>query len=184
VYKIDKNRFVSAMKKAGFSSIQDLADFHRLHRNTIHYYLSTSSVITGKLETLLDAINLPLFEAVVKVEDQKPSSFELIAPVIDGLHEKYSDVTLVLFGSRAKSRHRNYSDWDIGAYRKDGLDHKTYRAMRLYVSEQQEKLPYFIELVNLNRASKDFLINASSNWKFLAGKQVDWLEINRKVKDG
>ena len=90
-------------------------------------------------------------------------------------------MTLVLFGSRAQDTARKYSDWDLGVFCADGLPHEKFCKIRKRKIELEEKSPYFIDLINLNRGDQDFLRDISQNWIFLTGKRQDWIELQKKA---
>jgi len=87
----------------------------------------------------------------------------------------------VLFGSRAREKSKKYSDWDIGVYCEEGLNHELYRKMRRTKEEFEESLPHLIDLVNLNWADDDFLKRAQRGWQFLGGSLKSWLALKRKA---
>ncbi len=181
---IDRNSFIRAMKSRGFKTIQAFADFVGVHRNTVHHYLSGAPVVPAKLEQLLEALDIPLVKAVVKVSPGNPVGIEAIAPIVDKLHNIFPSVTFVLFGSRARGEHTKYADWDIGAFSKDGLSHPEYRTMRISLSDECESFPFQVDLVNLNRADESFLKPIAKDWIFLAGRQSDWLALKERAVNG
>ncbi|MBN2359758.1 MAG: nucleotidyltransferase domain-containing protein [Deltaproteobacteria bacterium] len=181
---MDPSAVRRAAKERGYRSLQELATAAGLHRNTVHYYLSGKPVLPAKLERLLDQLGLPIEQAIVRVDPDPARGLEQIAPLVDRLHERFPEAALVLFGSRARRTAGRYADWDIGVYRRDGLDHGQYRAMRVLVAEAAEALPVAVDLVNLNRAPAGFLRQISRSWLFLAGRQGDWLRLQAEVSRG
>lgn len=184
MYALDKTVFYHAMARSGFRSVQSLADFLGVHRNTIQYYLSGKPALSATLGRILDVLGLRLQSAIIHVNREQPSGFEPVAELVDRLHVLFPDVTLVLFGSRSRGKHARYADWDIGAYRAKGLPHARYRDILLRLREEEELLPFFLDLVNLNRADRAFLANISRSWIFLTGSQRDWLHLQRKAAHG
>jgi len=184
MYVLDKAIFNGAMARSGFRSVQSLADFLGVHRNTIQHYLSGRPILPSSLDRVLDVLNLRLERAVVHVGKEQSSGFEPIAVLLDRLHGFFPDVTFVLFGSRSRGKHARYAYWDIGVYRAEGLPHDRYRSILLSLRDGEDSLPCYVDLVNLNRADGEFLINISASWVFLTGSQCDWLHLQRKVTDG
>ncbi|MFH1874940.1 MAG: nucleotidyltransferase domain-containing protein [Pseudomonadota bacterium] len=180
VHILDKTLFYEGMKKKGYSSISELAKALGLHRNTIHYYLSGNGVFPDCLDKILAELDLNPAEVLIQKQFKKVD-LEEIAPVIDQLAEEFPEITFILFGSRAKTNAAKYSDWDIGVFSKQGLDHELYRRMIRRKDELVENLPFFVDLVNFNRADDDFLLEVSKNWKFLVGKIGDWIFLQKKV---
>jgi predicted nucleotidyltransferase len=172
-----------AMKQKGFRSLQELARHLGAHRNTISNYLSKTPLLPKKLEELLAVLEIPLRDALMEVCGEDRDDIEGLDEVVDLLIERFPRVTLVLFGSRARKTSRQYADIDLGVYSKNGLSHSEYRAMRIAVSEVAERLPLEIDLVNLNRAQRSFLANVVRDGKVVAGRQSDWVDLQRKVQN-
>jgi hypothetical protein len=184
MYVLDKTEFYQAMARSGFGSVRALADFLGVHRNTIQRYLSGGPVVSSTLERVFEVLNLRLEIAVVHAGRGQSSGFEYVAALVDKLHAWFPEVTFVLFGSRGRGRHARYADWDIGAYCSKGLPHSRYRSILLRLRDEEDSLPCYVDLVNLNRAGDEFLANISTSWTFLTGSQCDWLHLQRKVADG
>lgn len=184
MYVVDKTAFYDAMARRGFGSVRALAGFLGVHRNTIQNYLSGKPVLPSTLDRVLDVLGLRLERAVVRVVKEPTPDFGPIAALVDRLHGLFPDVTLVLFGSRSRGAHARYADWDIGVYRAEGLPHSRYRCILLKLRDEEDSLPCYVDLVNLNRADGGFLSNLAASWVFLTGSQRDWLHLQRKVTDG
>lgn len=178
MYTLNEAVFRQHLKEKGYRSYGELAQKLNLHRNTIQYYLSGHGVLPEKLEQILDALNIPIEKAFVKFPEKKEMPFEKIAPLIDDLLSAYPNCCFVLFGSRARNKHGKYADWDVGIYSKNGLPHAVYRDLIKKKNELMDRLPYLMDLVNLNQADSDFLKELSKDWIFLAGRAQDWLDLN------
>jgi predicted nucleotidyltransferase/DNA-binding Xre family transcriptional regulator len=181
MYRLDPNQFEGALLEAGYRSISDLARSLKIHRNTIHHYLSGGSVFPENLEKILVALNCRPEELITKTSDPWLDQMGKMAPIIDQLHSQFPDVTFILFGSRAKKRAHSYSDWDIGVYRKEGLSHSDYIKIYNVAEDLAEPTPYIIEVINFNKADWSFLKSASKKWVFLSGNLVDWIHLQKKV---
>lgn len=179
---LNSSVFRQSLREKGYHSIEALARALKIHRNTIHYYLSGHGVFPTHLEKILEVLELSPAEILVqKKENNDPSSLDFISSVIDQLHTEFPHVTFVLFGSRVRGKSHRYSDWDIGVFSKDGLPHPLYRKMLRRKGELTEDLPFLIDLINLNRADFSFLQKASQGWKFLTGRLSDWCDLQKKV---
>lgn len=177
---LDTKRFHEVLKEKGYRSIGEFAKSLGVHRNSIHYYLSGKGVFPEVIEKIFCELNLKPGDILVE-ESGGELELENIAPVIDKLHHEFPDVTFVLFGSRAKGTADKYSDWDIGVFAKKGVEHELYRKIVGLKDDLIEDLPFFVDIVNLNRADDYFLREASRHWLFLAGQLSDWIEIQRKA---
>ena len=181
-YLLDTTRLRSAVRSSRYGTLTALADATGVHRNTLQYYLSGKPVISDKLARVLDAVGLDLKEVLVRPGSETLLSEE-VADAVDALGSRHPDITLVLFGSRARRAAQRYSDFDIGAYSHQGMPHDRYRAMRSYLRDLEDRLPVYIDLVNLNRADRSFLRHIRKDWHFLCGRQRDWLALNREAGD-
>jgi predicted nucleotidyltransferase len=181
MFVIDTRQFRKAIRESGYRSITELARRLKIHRNTINYYLASNRVLPEKFEKMIEALDLHPSEILVEKQDPTKTPFSLIAPVVDELHQRFPEITFVLFGSRAGGRPHKYSDWDIGIYSRKGVPHPTYEEILRCADDLAEELPYMIQVVNFNKATTSFLKEASSQWKFLTGSQQDWLELQRKA---
>jgi len=181
VHIIDDKKFHTALRKKGYNSIGALSKTLGIHRNTIHYYLSGHGVFPQAFEKLIQALDLKPSDILIIKKNQSEFPFEQIASLIDQLHLKFPNISFILFGSRAKENASKYSDWDIGVFSYEGLPHEVYRNIVKEKNELIESLPFFVDIINLNRADKNFLIEISRDWKFLTGKVNDWIEIQRKA---
>lgn len=177
---IDPKRFQEALRARGYSSIGEFAASIGVHRNSIHYYLSGRGVFPEVIEKILEALDTKPHEILVEKAKQS-IPLEQIAPLIDQLKGEFPDVTFVLFGSRTSGRAQKYSDWDIGIYKKGGLPHEEYRRIVRCKDDLVEDMPFFVDMVNLNRADNYFVREASKNWKYLGGRLEDWVDIQRKA---
>lgn len=177
---LDQDLFKSALRKSPYKNITALSQALGIHRNTIHYYLSGVSIIPQKLEHLLTSIGLNPLEALKRVPENTPPSLKSIAALTDTLHQQFPHITIVLFGSRARGSATRYADWDLGIYSNQGICHKDYQQLQRIKSDFEDESPYFIDLVNLNRADDTFLENISRDWMFLTGSQTDWINLNEK----
>ncbi len=180
MYTLDPEKIRRSLKQKGFSSVTALAHSLGVHRNTINYFLAGRSILPSSVEKILETLDLSPAEAFLK-KDKKNQPLQNIAPLVDQLHHAFPEMTFILFGSHAKGTAQKYSDWDIGVYRKDGLDHSVYRSMVKQKNNLTEDWSCTVDLINLNRADPDFLQDISKHWIFLTGRQQDWLSLQRKA---
>lgn len=178
---LDSKVFHKSLKDKGYRSIGEFAKSLGIHRNTIHYYLSGHGVFPESLEKIIAALGLKPHEILIEEKKGEGPMIEPIAPLVDQLQKKFADVTFILFGSRSRGAAQKYSDWDLGVYSSKEIPHKLYRDILKFKDDIVEDLPFFVDIVNLNRADDYFLREASKYWMFLAGKLSDWVEIQRKV---
>lgn len=183
MYVIDSKKFYEALKQKGYSTLGAFAKELKLHRNTIHYYLSGNGVFPTALNRILERLELKPEEILIQKEKSFLRKLEPISEVMEKLQKEFPQATFVLFGSRVKAKAGKYADWDIGVFSADGFFHDYYRQIKRAVSEAVENLPHMVDLVNLNNADDDFLKRASKGWIFLGGKLRDWMVLNRKADE-
>lgn len=76
------------------------------------------------------------------------------------------DVSIFLFGSRAKGNAHSTSDIDIGILSSGCFDRKKITALRAELEEMN--IPYTVDLVDLSAVSEDFrqqVLNEGEVWK-------------------
>ncbi len=178
---IDTDRLYKALKERGFRSVKELAKSIGVHRNTIHHYLSGHGVFPANFEKILSTLSVTPQDILIKKEKKRSQIPDDIASLVDQMHIEFPQITFVLFGSRARGRADKYSDWDIGVFSRHDLEHSLYRSMVRRKDELANDLPFFVELINLNRADSSFLMEASRGWLFLTGFRQDWIELQRRV---
>jgi predicted nucleotidyltransferase len=181
MYIINEEAFRNAMTQKGYHSIGELADTLKMHRNTVHYYLSGRAVFPQKLEQIFEALQVTPREILFNKEE-KSNQWSKLASLIDQLHTSFTDITFILFGSRARNAAHPYADWDVGVYCSKGLSHEGYRKIRRKTSDLAEALPFNIDIVNLNKADQAFLKEIAKDWRFLTGSLQDWLKLQEKVR--
>jgi len=185
MHVIDRSRLLDAIQKSGFDSVDSFARMLGLHRNTVNYYLSGSGVFPKAVEKMLVALKKEPQELLVNKSTFRGVDHEaLVAGLVDELRRKSADVTFVLFGSRARGTHKNYSDIDIGCFKQSNMEHSEFRKMLVLAKELAEPLPVAVDLVNLNAAGPGFLKNAAKDWKFLTGSMQGWLALKERMKNG
>lgn len=180
MYTLDRERFVVALKNRGYRSIGDLARALRIHRNTIHYYLSGKGVFPAQLERILSALDLSPTDALTEKKAARPEPTAVLAPVIDRLAQRYPEVTFVLFGSRSRGVHHPYSDLDIGLFSPTDLPQPVFRTMARELKEFAEGTPLLVDVTNLSRADPSFLRSAAGG-KFLGGSLQGWTTLQGRV---
>ena len=178
-YIIDNDRFQEALQKAGYRTIQQLAQKLSIHRNTIHHFLAGAPVFPESISKIFSALGVEPFEILKRT--RKDYGVDLIAVLTDALLETKGNMCIVLFGSRARGSNKKFSDFDLGVYSRDGMDHREYLKLLTCKDDNAEDLPVTVDLVNLNRADKDFLGSIGTDMRFIGGRLSDWLKLKGSV---
>lgn len=88
------------------------------------------------------------FDMDVEAEEEKR-----IAVIVQSILRFVQPEKIILFGSRARGRHHQYSDYDI-ALVGTSFDHRTERLLREYLDEQLGI--FMVDLVNLSQTDDQF----------------------------
>ena len=176
--------FSEALKASSFKTIKNLAAHLGIHRNTIQHYLAGAAVIPDALDRALETLGLNPSRAFIKKTPGANVKFKEIAPIASAVSDKFPDVILVLFGSRARGTNRKYSDFDLGVYSSKSISHREYTQMIAIKESIEEDLPFFVDLINLNSADTDFIKEISKDWIFLSGNIKHWIDLQLKAQDG
>jgi len=174
------------MARNGIRSIAALARRTGVHRNTIGRFMwGGEPVVPESVSRILDELSLEPGEALERKgqEDTARSSSEALAQLVDELLERHPKGAYVLFGSRARGDARRYSDFDLGVYSRDGLELTPYLELLRIKERHEDRLPWFIDLVNLNNADPAFLGRIGGDMKFLAGRRGDWQSLQERCHD-
>lgn len=178
MFVLERSTVLAAMRRRGFRTVSALADHLGVHRNSLGRYLAGEPVLPDSVSKLLQLLALDVGQAVKIAEDPRFEGEE-ISTLIDELLVRQPRAAYVLFGSRARGRAQRYSDFDVGVFSKGGISTETYLRLLETKEDFEEQSPFFVDLVNLSRASQDFLRGISKDLIFLAGRQTDWLELKR-----
>lgn len=81
------------------------------------------------------------------------SSLELLKNIVRDVFEG-EDVTVILFGSRARGDYLETSDMDIGIFPRGEMDKSKIALLREKI--ENSNIPYKVDVVDLSQASKEF----------------------------
>ena len=184
MYLMNKDLFFERLREKGYLTVGEFARTLGLHRNTISYYLSGRGIFPVGLQKVLRALDLKPAELIVEQNRDLTVSPSIVRTyeLLYRLHLEFPLLTFVLFGSRARQTAHTYSDWDVGVYSTTGISQEDFLKVVRRGEELAEKLPYFLNIVNLNEAPESFLRRISKDWKFLNGQNVDWMSLQRRME--
>lgn len=95
--------------------------------------------------------------------------------IVENLTQLDPRLAVLLLGSRAKGKPKEFSDWDLGLTRQPkALDDHTFLTWKGYVSDWADDLPRFVDLINLDHTPDWF--NEGLNYQpvFLGGNPKSW----------
>lgn len=178
---LDATRLQREIRARGFSSVKDFADSVGVHRNTVGNYLAGKTALPGALARILDALDLAPAEVLSLSRRRRQVPGLAINDLIEALHTAVPDAALVLFGSRARAMSKRFSDYDIGVFRREGLDFPIFSGLLNLVSTWNEESLVMAQLVDLSRAEGSFLGGMAEDLKFLAGSRAAWCDLLEKA---
>jgi predicted nucleotidyltransferase len=182
VYILNIHAIRSKARDLGFRGVKPLLEHLGLHRNTLNRFANGSPILPHSVDRILSALQISLSEAIIQSSPQRAETDD-ITPLVERIHRRYPDVSVFLFGSRARRKSRRYSDFDLGVFTSGKLPLSTF----LDILEQKEKFeegsPHRVDCVNLTDASPDFLREISPDLILLAGYERDRLEIVQRANE-
>ncbi len=181
MYALNLDYISKIAKSKGYGGIKPLLTHLGLHRNTFDRYMKGSPVLPSSVEKVIAALDISIEKATYK----KVQNSELaIDNLINCIHKHYPNVSIFLFGSQAREgsrKARKYSDFDLGLYSKQGIIFSDYLKILEIKDDYEENNPQRIDVVNLEKADKDFLINIIPDMRMLVGFEKDFIDLKRKA---
>lgn len=170
-----------ALRKRGFHSAGQFCKQIGIHRNTFSGYLSGKSVLQPTAQQILDYLQLDHL-AAFEIKQTLPLNDDFINslnPVVDALVHSAPWASFVLFGSRAKGSSQKYSDVDLGVVGPTRLSTQQWSHLRNVLDDVSENYPFAFDLVDLRRASPEFINEVASHGKFLGGSRSGWQDLSQ-----
>ena len=178
MYVLNINQIKKTLHARGYSGLKPFLERIGLHRNTLDRYVRGAPVLPVSIEKALAALEIPIEQAIcMHYQEEKLS----IDSLVTSIHTSYPQVSIFLFGSRARKSARKYSDFDIGVYSQSGISFSQYLAILEQKENYEEHAPEKIDCVNLNLAEKDFLLSVVPDLRLLAGYERDTIELRGKI---
>jgi|GEM_PF-805937 len=170
-----------ALLKRGFNSAGQFCKHLGIHRNTLSGYLGGRSVLQPTAQLILDTLQLDHLTAF-EIKQSFPVKDDFINslnPIVDALVLSAPWASFVLFGSRAKGASQRYSDVDLGVVGPTLLSTQQWSDLRNVLDDASEDYPFAFDLVDLRRASPEFLTEVVSHGKFLGGSRSGWQDLSQ-----
>lgn len=173
---LSRQKLLAKMQQAQIPSLLQLAKQAGLNRNTINYYLSGASLLPKGFLKICQILGTSPNNLINS--DTPPSLYLTrgIASAIDRLAKRFPELTFTLFGSRARGTAKTFSDWDIGFFSSNQVNHETHLELLDFVDDLNNELDIEIDAINLNEAKAHFLIENKDDFLFLKGSLSDWLQ--------
>jgi transcriptional regulator with XRE-family HTH domain len=179
---LDIEKLNKAIKGSSFKTIGNLAAKLKIHRNTVSDYLrGKTPVILPIFSQILEVLNLRA-EDIFKTNIRKPSGLSEISYLLDDLAAAMPNAAFYLFGSRSRGSHREYSDYDIGVYKPNGISAREFSKLHMIVIDWNEHTMTTVQISNLNNADKIFLNNILPDLQFLTGSFSSRSQFENAIK--
>ncbi len=182
MYALNSTLLKNESRKRGYGGVKPLLEELGLHRNTLDRYLRGAPVLPRSVETVLSKLGIPLEKALLHVGSSVRVDSQ-IEELTREIHIVFPEISIFLFGSRARGTARTYSDFDIGIYSEKGIPLQKYLRI-LEIKEQFEEVsPYRVDCINLNNADREFISSIYKDLKMLVGYHSDE-ELIKKIAHG
>ncbi len=169
-YQLDIDKISRLSADLGINSLAELSKKAKINKNSITSYIKgLRSPFTQVVLDIADALNTPALNLVRTAEDEVERELKArLAPLLDGLLD--GSVAILLFGSRARKDNKKFSDIDIGVTGgSTKLDFGTYSIFKSKVDDAFDSYHLSINLVNLDMAPLDFLLNIQQDLVYVCG---------------
>ena len=174
---LNVERANTALKARNFRSWGEFSRELGIHRNTLQKYLSGTPALPRALEQIIAALELDPGEALKDSIPRRCVKTAAIVPLLADLNHAAPDCAFVLFGSRARSTAKPFSDYDIGVFRKEKLGLDEFSRLLDFVAQWNDSNMTTVQLTNLSIADDAFLASISEHMEFVTGSLSEWLNI-------
>ena len=179
---LNREGFLAALSERGYSSVSELAGALGVHRNSLSNYINGSQVFPEVLEKALLALRVDPATIIKLTGPSVDDSSRVIAELTDRIATKNLGCCVVLFGSRARGRHKPFSDFDLAVYAPAGIPFVDFSLMLSCVDEFNESTMHTAQLTNISAADDGFLNQIGPDLRFLAGSHVAWNSLVDRVR--
>lgn len=173
-YRVNPDRALTALHKAGFKTWAEFSRAARIHRNTLEQYLSGRKLVlpvaVQRMAEKLDVDPMELVYSAGAVDDEV--DIRLLRRFLNPIAEQFPNVAFMLIGSRARGNARSRSDFDIAlSMGEQPLSSREYLRVRSSIEDALEDFPRSVDIVNLDQAPLWFLADLNYAPVFVTGKQ-------------
>lgn len=185
-YILDAKKFKQSILGKGFRNVAHFAKKSGIHRNTLRNLLLGKNVFANAFREVAEKLGVDPLDLIVprtKFKVRIPHIEEL-ATIVAKLVKEDKEMAVVLLGSRANKKAKEYSDWDLGLIKHEiPISGRQYLRLKGMVEEMSENLVRTIDLINLNQAPSWFFENLREGMIFLGGHEPAFIYL-KGVLDG
>lgn len=179
------------MHSCGIGSLSELARKAGVHRSTLnHLLLGERSPISDSLVRIAAVLKTSPLELLGHKYADEDENLKYLQEQLSLLVANYSELAMVLIGSRAKNKATKFSDWDIGITAgKKKIDTDLYLNIKEKILSLLDSWSYSVDVINLDSAPEWFLEEMNYSPVFLAGNKQSfayfggWLDAKRNIKE-
>lgn len=177
-YVLNTAQFKQSLHSQGYKSLFQFAQKNKIHRNTLLGLLAGKEVFLASYQLVADALGVDPVALVVPVSslDPKIQNSAEIAPIVAWLVKQNPQIAVVLIGSRARGKAKQYSDWDLGVVSfPEPISSQVFLKYKNEVEDMSENIVRMVDLINLNQAPVWFLENIAKEVVFLDGNYESFI---------
>jgi transcriptional regulator with XRE-family HTH domain len=168
-FVLDVEKLKAFSRKAGIQTIGELCEKANIHKNSITPYLKGErSPFTQVVLDIAAALRVSAQDLVGVGEDH----------IVTDLRSRLGTLmesgwSLFLFGSRARGSEKKFSDIDVGVTGgKVKLSFSDFSIFKSKAEDAYDNYPLSLNLVNLDMAPADFLLNIEPDLTFICGNEI------------
>ena len=179
---LNKESFLTTLAKRGYTSVSHFAEVLGVHRNSLSNYLNGGPIFPEVLEKALVALRVEPGSLIKRVIPAHDEPMRVIAELSDAIARKDPHCCVVMFGSRARGRHKRFSDYDLGVYNPSGIPFPEFSGMLSCADDFNDATMFTAQLTNISSADDLFLNEIGPDLQFVAGSQVAWTTLLDTVR--
>ncbi len=185
-YCLDSKKFKKSLVEAGFKSILEFSKKTKIHRNTLQGFVEGKDVFLSSFSALAQALHKDPLELIVPQSklSSKIKNIDELKNIVAHLYRQDKQLAIVLLGSRAKKKAKEYSDWDLGIFRyPQAISGREYLKIKGSVEDMSENLVRKVDVINLNQAPPWFLKSMGNEIILLEGNREAFIYL-KGILDG
>lgn len=168
-FLIDFSKLRLLGEKIGARNLSEICSLAGINKNSITPYVKGErSPFASVVLRLSEALEVSPLDIIVSSDED-----EVISYIKKQIKEALDDSEVVfLFGSRARGDHKKFSDIDLGITGgKSQTDFSRFVTLKSNIDDKFDNYHLTINLVNLDMAPLDFLLQIEADLLYLCGNE-------------
>jgi predicted nucleotidyltransferase len=179
---LNRESFLAALSNRGYTSVTELAGALGVHRNSLSNYINGGQIFPEVLEKAMVALHIDPASIIKRTATTDEEPTRIVGELSDKISRKDPACCVVLFGSRARGRHKPHSDYDLGVYTPTGIPFSEFSDMLSCVDDFNDATMTTAQLTNISDADDAFLTEIGPDLQFLAGSRVAWTTLRDRIR--